>query len=155
MHISKRAALWALEFFFVLLVAVVALFMFGPAVEARLAAPAFSNVRGTIIHFDTLHTDVLVAGIKSRACLLVGANVQVFVNGTWVPGVVEMLKEDGSVLETSEQRIGVGAPFIRLLRVQPGGTGIKIRTESICHPLWHSMYDLIEIDSTKIPAQVR
>ena len=114
---------------------VTTVFAVGPKVETSILPP-FQRVNSALVAAGNGHIDVIVTGVKARRCVLVSATGISTIEGKDIQSRVIMLKDDGSQLSIEEQRIGVGAPFVRLARVVPGGDNVKIVVESQCHPFW-------------------
>ena len=150
----QHATLWAVTASGVLLVAVLLFFKLGPTVE-KWASPLFSNVAANFVDIKPDHTDILIRGVKARSCLLVLSNTEVYIEGRTISAKTILLNQDGTELAIEQQRVSVGNPFVRLARITPAGSHVKITVFSRCHPFWLSSQDLVELDVQKYPAQVR
>lgn len=135
-HTIKHAGLWASVAVFTFVSGVVFLLWTAPSVEARLF-PVVENMRGTVVAVHPDSVELLYTGNKTRSCQTLALNAEVLLpTGQWVWAETHFLKKDGSVLQIEDQRIAAGSPFVRHMRVRPGGSEIKIFLESRCHPLW-------------------
>lgn len=153
----KNLKLWSLasiSVIFVALLLTVSIVRFGPIFE-EIAEPVFTNVTAQFIKQTEDHVDILATGTKARSCLLYGGAVKVMVNGEWETGTISMFNQNGTPLLAEQQRIAKGDPFVRLVRVSPASTHVKIDIISVCHPLWKTRQTLFELDTSKTPAQVR
>ncbi len=139
----NRTMKWA-----VATIAVITLvFTIGPRIEAQLLPP-FARVSAALVGVGTDHVDVIVTGVKARRCVLTSALGESDIQGQHIKSQVIMLKEDGTQLLADEQRINLGSPFVRRVRVSPGGEHVRIIVESQCHPFWTVSQVIAEI-STK------
>jgi hypothetical protein len=150
----KHAAAWTCTAIVVALLAIVGVFQFGPPIE-DIIAPLYTNVTATIMDITEDETDIVVTGIKLRSCQLISADSQVKISGKWIQGRATFMTIDRQPLTIDRQRIPGGSNFVRVVRITPAGTHIKVKVESFCHPFWLNHQELFELDTSKTPAQVR
>lgn len=126
-----KATKWAASFIVVL----TCIFVVGPKVEEKLFPP-FVHVKAAVTDVTANHIDIIVTGVKDRRCMLLSAMGESMISNKRVISQVQLLKPDGTPLEIADQRIGVGAPFVRRARVSPGGDNMRVIIEAQCHPFW-------------------
>lgn len=122
---------WALA----IIVVSTTVLLLGPKFESYLLPP-FSQVTYSIVDVTDSHVDILVTGIKVRDCSIKSAVGLSKISGEIIQSQVMMLNLDGTRLDKEQQRISVGAPFVRIVRVTPGSPGVEILIETTCHPFW-------------------
>lgn len=129
-HLAK-AVKWTAS----LAVVLTCIFAVGPKIESKLLPP-YTRVSSALVSIDKAYVDVIVTGVKDRRCFLVSAIGESIIEGKTIMSQVTLLRADGTPLQIGEQRINVGAPFVRMARISPGADNVKVTIEAACHPFW-------------------